>query len=110
MEERRHAPRYPMDSTNLATVPSGVTVQVLDISASGVLLQSSRLFKVGTRGCLRLTVSGAPFSADVEVRRSMAAGDAGYRLGAMFVGISPEDRHIIERFINQCGCCGRWTR
>jgi hypothetical protein len=101
MEERRRSPRHPVDHNNLATIPSGVAVQVLDISATGVLLQSSRLFDVGTRGCLRLNVSGSPFSADVEVRRSAAIGDAGYRLGAMFVGISPEDRHIIERFINQ---------
>jgi hypothetical protein len=45
---------------------------------------------------------GTPFSADVEVRRvnPLAAGDqaAGYGVGATFVAMMPEHRHLIERF------------
>jgi hypothetical protein len=45
-----------------------------------------------------------PFAADVEVRRVSPGPDgreAGFRIGAMFVGISPEHRQVIERFTNQ---------
>jgi hypothetical protein len=46
-----------------------------------------------------------PFSADVEVRRitpAPADGHAGgYRIGGMFVAITPEHRQLIERFASQ---------
>ena len=102
MQDRRRSRRYAMESGDLAVLPSTVAVQVLDISVGGALLQSSRPVKVGARGCLRLNVGGTPFTADVEVRRlSAGSPDTSYRIGAIFVTISPENRHIIERFSNQ---------
>ena len=100
MEERRQFPRH--DTTGqLATVPASVNVQVLDISVAGVLLHSSEEVAAGTRGHLRLHLDGSPFRADVQVQRVAAApvGTAGYRLGATFVGLSPDVRQLIERFM-----------
>ena len=101
MDERRRFPRRAVEG-ELATVPAVFNVRVLDISIAGVLLQSTQPVEPGARGSLRLNLGGTPFSADVEVQR-IAAGDAAasYRFGATFVGLSPDLRHLIERFMTQ---------
>ena len=98
MAERRRAPRHPVELGELTVMPSSVPVQVLEISTAGVLLRSEQPVKPGARGRLRLTVGGTLIAADVEVRRISAATHAGYRVGARFVGISPEHLQAIERF------------
>ena len=102
MEERRRSPRGPVDKEQLAALPFVVNVQVLDISAAGVLLESSRPVDISTRGNLRLNVGGVPLAAEVEVRRvsQVPAGSAGgsYRIGAMFTAITAEHWQVIERF------------
>jgi hypothetical protein len=100
MEERRRFPRH--DTTGqLATVPASVDVRVLDISVAGVLLHTSEAVVAGTKGNLRLHLDGSAFRADVQVQRVAAepAGASGYRLGATFVGLSPDHRLLIERFM-----------
>ena len=102
MDERRRAARVSV--SQVAQVLSSVDVQVLDISAAGVLLQTSQLVEPGMRGCLRLTLWGQPFAADVEVRRvNPLSGErsAGYGVGAVFVGIMPEHQRLIEQFASQ---------
>lgn len=104
MNERRRAPRYASKGGELVLLPAPMSVQVVDISVAGVLLQASRPVRVGTRGSLRLNIGGAPFLVAVDVRR-VSAGPAGndltYRIGAEFVSISPEHRQVIDRFTNQ---------
>ena len=99
MEERRRHPRH--DTTGqLATVPASVNVRVLDISVAGVLLHSSEAVEAGTKGNLRLHLDGAAFRPDVQVQRvAPDSGAPGYRLGATFVGLSPDLRQLIERFM-----------
>jgi PilZ domain len=105
MEERRRSTRITLGQADRATLPTIQDVQVLDISVIGVMLHVSRPIDPGTRGCLRLNLWGSSFSADVEVRRvspvSENGRDLGYRVGASFVGITPEHRHLIERFASQ---------
>jgi hypothetical protein len=101
MEERRRSPRYDIVAGELALLPFSITVEVLDISADGVLLQSNRLLGVGARGCLRLTIGGEPVAADIEVRRVSPGSPGthpGYRIGATFVGLGSQHRQVIERF------------
>jgi len=96
-----------MPRTEVAMLPAAENVQVLDISVIGVLLHSSRRVALGTRGSLRLNLAGAPFSAEVEIRRVSPAGinpgdsGSGYRIGATFIGITPDHRQLIERFASQ---------
>ncbi len=97
MEERRRAPRHEIDRGELATLPVSVSVRILDISLSGVLLESRQSAKQGTRGRLRLNMAGRPFVAEVEVRR-VAEGGSTHRIGAMFVDLSPEHQQMITRF------------
>ena len=83
-------------------LPGNMSVRVIDISTAGVLLQSAHLLNPGSRGSLRFTLAGAPFAADIMVQRvsSPAEPGSGYRIGATFVGMTPEHRRRIERFIN----------
>jgi hypothetical protein len=73
-------------------------VRVVDISGGGVLLVSSRPAVVGTRGRLSITFAGNPLAAEVEIRRVAPTPDrSGYRIGAMFLDITPAQRTAIER-------------
>jgi hypothetical protein len=101
MEERRRAPRHEV-SAEFVHLPANMNVRVLDISTAGVLLQSPRLLNPGARGSLRFTLAGAPFLADIQVRRVTSGSDAaaGYRIGATFVEMTVEHRQLIERFMN----------
>src|SRR4029078_122107 len=101
MEERRRSPRHQVGG-EFANLPANMSVRVIDISSAGVLLQSARMLTPGARGSLRFTLAGAPFAADIQVQRVSTATQAGsvYRSGATFVGMTPENRRHIERFIN----------
>jgi len=100
--ERRRTPRVRVADGAQAIVAASGSVRVLDISAGGVLLASTRPALVGTRGRLSLTVAGNPWAATVEICRIVPSADrVGYRIGASFVDISPAQRDAIERFARQ---------
>jgi hypothetical protein len=99
--ERRSAVRYPAKTGEVVMLPFPVSVQVMDISVGGVLLQTSRPIPVGTRGSLRLNIDGTPFQAEVDILR-VTPGSRGqsltYSVGAQFVAVSAEHQRVIERF------------
>ena len=102
LEERRGSPRYPVVDGEPAILTLSLSVQVLDISQTGILIQSTHHAKVGSRGRLRFNLGGQPFSAEVEIRAvSLSAGGIGYKIGARFVDLSEEHRLIIEGFTNR---------
>ena len=91
-----------MDGDTFAGLSVSFSVQVLDISEGGVLLQSSRPLSVGLRAPLRLSIGGQSFTSEVAVTRvSPSPGGAAYEIGAMFVAIGAAERQIIERFIRE---------
>jgi len=99
MEERRRSPRFEVASGELAVLPISLSVRLLDISLSGVLVQSGQNAKQGSHGRLRLDLAGRPFAADVEVRRiAQGAGGQGYKIGARFLDLTEEQRQILEGF------------
>jgi c-di-GMP-binding flagellar brake protein YcgR len=101
MEERRRFPRRPVEG-DVASMPVAQQVRVVDISASGVLLHSTRPLHIGQTGALRFSLGGQPFAADVQVRRVTTAPTAdGFRIGVKFLAVTPEHRQVIERFIAQ---------
>jgi hypothetical protein len=102
MEERRRSPRRIVEGHSMA-VHSVESVRVLDLSASGVLLQASDVVGLRSKALLRLSVGGSPFAAEVEVMRVSRAPQSseGYRIAAQFLAITPKHRQLIERFISQ---------
>ena len=101
MDERRRTPRYDIEAGELAVLPAATSVQILDISLSGVLIQSVQPARVGSRGRLRLSLGGQPFSAEIEVRRTIPISANCHRMGVKFVDISQEHERMIERFTQQ---------
>ena len=84
-------------------VHSAESVRILDLSATGVLLQAQDAVGVRSKALLRLSVGGSPFAAEIEVMRVGLAPQAseGYRIAAQFLAITPRHRQLIERFISQ---------
>lgn len=101
--ERRRTPRVPIRrQVPDVSLPVSATVQLLDISASGVLLGCGQPLDVGRRARLRLRVGAEPITVMVEVRRLASAprpGHAGYRVGAEFVDLDEGSRRTIEGFL-----------
>lgn len=98
--ERRRSPRFDIAAGGTAVLPVQTSVRVVDISLSGVLLESTQPAREGTLGRLRLDLGHMPFTAHVEVCRvSSAAGRSDlYRIGARFLGLNPEHAQMIARF------------
>jgi PilZ domain len=95
--ERRRAVRRPVDG-HMAIVPVVLPVQVLDISSSGVLLTADCALHPGRGGMLCLDMNGEPFRGEIQVQRmASAARPDSYEMGASFLSLSPEYRHILRR-------------
>ena len=103
--DRRRVPRAVIADTELSVLAFPIPVRLLDISLSGVLLESSNPIDLGAQGTLRFNFGGSPFSADIKVERlERARGDAAtdrYLVGASFVALRREDQRVIERFADQ---------
>lgn len=82
-------------------MPAALSVRVLDISVSGILLESPNCVDPGSRGRLRLSLDGTLASFDVQIERvDPESGPAtGYRIGARFVGLDLAQQQLIERFV-----------
>jgi c-di-GMP-binding flagellar brake protein YcgR len=100
MEERRRSPRQTVDGHTMA-VHSAESVRILDLSASGVLLQSRDAVDLHSKAMLRLSVAGSPFAAEIAITRVAAPSADGFRIAAQFLDITPKHRQLIERFISQ---------
>ena len=102
---RRRIPRTAIADTELSVLAFPIAVRLLDISLSGVLLESTHPVELGTCGTLRFNFGGVPFSADVKVERvslaRMPSGSDSYSIGATFVALSRQDQRVIERFADQ---------
>ena len=96
--ERRRAVRRPIDG-HMAIVPVVLPVQVIDISTSGVLLSADCPIHPGRGGMLCLDMNGEPFRGEIQVKRiaSAASRPDSYEMGASFLSLSPEYRHILRR-------------
>jgi hypothetical protein len=102
--DRRRVPRAVIADTELSVLAFPIPVRLLDISLSGVLLESSHPVDLGTRGTLRFNFGGVPFSADVKVERSDGMRNGAverFTIGASFVALSRQDQRVIERFADQ---------
>ncbi|MEO8680691.1 MAG: PilZ domain-containing protein [Vicinamibacterales bacterium] len=102
VSDRRRVPRTGIVDTEFSVLASPNTVRLVDISLSGVLLESSHPVELGVTGTLRLNFSGVPFSADVRVERVSpilaSTGKAVFSIAATFVALNRQGQDVIERF------------
>lgn len=101
--ERRRHPRIPIRRDGVEIVlPTTATVQLLDISETGVLLGSLQRLEAGRRALLRTRLGTEPVTLAVEIRRVVNGGREGlgtFKLGAEFVNLDEDARRRIERFL-----------
>jgi c-di-GMP-binding flagellar brake protein YcgR len=101
--ERRQHPRAEVKRNELELALSAQnTVQVLDISQSGMLLAASQPLAIGRRAQIKTRLGAEPVTLTLVIRRvtnGIRTGHGSYRLGCEFVGLDEENRRKIERFL-----------
>lgn len=105
--ERRRSPRVatPPGAIEMS-LPTVGSVQVSDISETGVLLLGPQRVAVGDRAQLRTRIGTEPVTLQLEVRRVVAdtrPDAAGYRIGAEFIALEEDNRKRIERLLKSEG-------
>jgi hypothetical protein len=89
----------------LGVLTREVGVRIVNISASGCLIESQRRLEIGTVGKLRLLFGLEEYSDDIEVVRCHAIAGAGsvYHVGMKFLWTTPRHprsiRHAVARHI-----------
>lgn len=103
--ERRRAPRVAPLHRREIRWPSWSTVELIDISTSGVFLTSPVALEAGERAQLRLRLGERSFNAEVEVRRGHAQGArrTGFPLGAVFTYVDDASRFTLDDFLGDQG-------
>ena len=84
-------------------VDVSLPVRVLDMSSSGVLLESRAELAVGDRAELNVTLADRSILVVIEVRHvsmdSNPRRGMRYKVGAVFVSASAEQRMVIEQLL-----------
>jgi len=104
--ERRRCPRIEM--TNEVTVgrPISMVVQMLDLSAEGLLLACPQPQRPGARLRITAQIAGRRLDADLDVRHASSQWDQqikGYRTGGSFVSLDPTVRGAIDGLLGEGG-------
>ena len=80
------------------TLTREMPVRIIDMSASGCLIESWRRFEIGTIGTLQLRIGGEDYRDDVEVVRCDAVEGvpAVYRVGVRLLWTMPRQGSIRQ--------------
>jgi PilZ domain-containing protein len=96
--ERRRAVRRPVNGQS-AAISLVVSVQVMDVSRTGVLFATDSSLAPGSQGTLCLDINGNAFRAEIKVQRVARARVPGDRheLGASFLTTTIEHDLLLRR-------------
>jgi hypothetical protein len=96
--ERRRAVRHRVEDQP-ASLPIIASVQLLDISRTGVLLAADCPLIPGDQGTLCVDINGSSFKAAIQVQRVVPARTGGHRheLGASFLTSDPEHNLLLRQ-------------
>lgn len=102
-DERRRCSRTVCSGDGEIEVPEWFTVEVKDISASGVLLSSTIRLDLHAKGQLRIRLGRHSFTAGIEVRREdrQQNSNSGYQFGASFTTIDERNQRTLEDFLER---------
>lgn len=101
--ERRQSPRVDLRSGLECRLDLRTRVRMVDISLSGTLLAAELALPAGAAGELRSGLGVAPFSSNVEVRRTIAltSGTPENGIGVMFTTMDERSRRSLEEFLRK---------
>jgi len=99
--ERRATPRLMAGADAEIGQPNWSTVELVDISTTGVLFGSPTRMDVGDKGKLRVRLGERSFAAEIEVKRTdpRKTAHTTCRLGVQFVSLDEGSRLHLEDFI-----------
>jgi hypothetical protein len=101
MVERRRTVRVTPPSQSEIQWPSWSTIELIDISTTGVLFTSPLPLDAGHKGQLRMRLGERSFNAEVEIRRGQSerTQQTVYRLGAAFTSVDETSRFTLDDFL-----------
>ena len=101
--ERRRSGRIACSDDSEIELSVWSTVELKDISASGVLFFSPISLELNAKGQLRMRLGRHSFSAEIEVRREDRRQNSkpGYQFGASFATIDERNRRTLEDFLGR---------
>ncbi len=111
-DDKRHAPRLPLAKGTKAQIKSTVPVDLVNLSATGLLLELPSALRPGSTCDLTATLAGIQFSALVRITRCRAGGFAAddkgarvlvYEAGGEFVGMREDQMLNLSRAIEKIG-------
>jgi hypothetical protein len=85
----------------VAVLGRDVTVRLLDISASGCLLETVNRLEAGTTGTIRIVYGGMEYADDIRVMRCQPIDGASglYHVGAEFLWTSRSPDQSLRRVV-----------
>ena len=102
----------PLAKGTRAQIKSTLPVDLVNLSATGVLMEMPSALRPGSTCDLTATLAGIPFVALVRVTRCRAGGFAAddkgarvlvYQAGGEFVGLGPDQKLNLSRAIEKIG-------
>jgi hypothetical protein len=101
MVDRRRSARVTPPRPSEIQWPTWSTIELVDISTTGVLFASPAAMTAGETGQLRMRLGDRTFNADVEVRRGSSTGPkaGSYRVGAEFTALDEASRLTLDDFL-----------
>ena len=99
--------RSQLDDGELAALTREIRVRVINLSATGCLLETNASVQIGTVAVLRISFGGEEFSDAVRVIRCQSIVGAGhiYHVGTEFLSTTPPYadtlRYLMRREVNR---------
>jgi len=101
MNDRRRSPRVMLPEDEECSLQLRTRVRLLDISASGALVEADVPLPVGAKGQLRFALAGASYAPTVQIRRRVGAASKDLNLGAVFTSMDDSSRRRLEEFLRK---------
>jgi c-di-GMP-binding flagellar brake protein YcgR len=100
-QDRRRSPRVTLPQDEECDLELRTRVRLLDISATGALVESDLPLPVGARGQLRFALAGAAFAPSVQIRRRVGSAARDLNLGTVFTSMDDTSRRRLEEFLRK---------
>ena len=99
--DRRRSPRVVLPRDEECDVQLRTKVRLLDISATGALVEAEVPLPIGARAELRFALAGAAFAPTVQIRRRAGSPARDLSLGTMFTSMDDTSRRRLEEFLRK---------
>ena len=102
VQERRGGPRVAISDHVDCRFELRAKVRVVDISATGVLLETNEALPVHSSGRLKTVLAAVRFTPSLQIRRTAPRPQhEGLQLGTVFAGMDEESRRSLEAFLKK---------